>query len=86
MDCSTPGFLVHHQLLELAQTHAHLVGDAFQPSHPLLSNVFRAEHGHVKGTPTGWGKGMRGKLDAPGNTMPDPDPGPGSAEAAPGLA
>ena len=28
MDCSTPGFPVHHQLLELAQTHAHRVGDA----------------------------------------------------------
>ena len=37
MDCSTPGFSVHHQLLELAQTHAHRVGDAIQPSHPLLS-------------------------------------------------
>ena len=37
MDCSTPGFPVHHQLLELAQTHAHWVGDAIQPSQPLLS-------------------------------------------------
>ena len=37
MDCSTPSFPVHHQLLELAQTHVHLVGDAIQPSHPLLS-------------------------------------------------
>ena len=35
MDCSTPGFPVHHQLLELAQTHTHWVGDASQPSHPL---------------------------------------------------
>ena len=35
MDCSTPGFPVHHQLPELAQTHAHRVGDAIQPSHPL---------------------------------------------------
>ena len=35
MDCSTPGFLVHHQLLEPAQTHVHLVSDAIQPSHPL---------------------------------------------------
>ena len=35
MDCSTPGFLVHHQFLELAQTHVHQVGDAIQPSHPL---------------------------------------------------
>ena len=36
MDCSTPGLPVHHQLLELAQTHVHWVGDAIQPSHPLL--------------------------------------------------
>ena len=37
MDCSTPSFPVHHQLLEFIQTHAHRVGDAIQPSHPLLS-------------------------------------------------
>ena len=37
MDCSTPGFLVHHQLLEPAQTHVHQVGNAIQPSHPLSS-------------------------------------------------
>ena len=37
MDCSTPGFPVHHQLLELTQTHVHRVGDAIQPSHPPLS-------------------------------------------------
>ena len=39
MDCSTPGFPVHHQLPEPAQTHGHWVGDAIQPSHlcrPLL--------------------------------------------------
>ena len=35
MDCSTPGFPVHHQLSELAQTHAHRVNDAIQLSHPL---------------------------------------------------
>ena len=35
MDCSTPGLPVHHQLLELAQTHVHWVGDAIQPPHPL---------------------------------------------------
>ena len=33
----TDGFPVHHQLLELAQTHIHWVSDAIQPSHPLLS-------------------------------------------------
>ena len=37
MDCSTPGFPVHHQLPELAQTHVHLVSDAIEPSHPLPS-------------------------------------------------
>ena len=37
MDCSMPGFPVHHQLSELAQTHVHGVGDAIQPSHPLSS-------------------------------------------------
>ena len=37
VDCSTPGFPVHHQLLELTQTHVHRVGDAIQPSHPLSS-------------------------------------------------
>ena len=37
MNCSTPGLLVHHQLLEFTQTHLHWVGDAIQPSHPLSS-------------------------------------------------
>ena len=37
MDCSMPDLPVHHQLPELAQTHVHQFGDAFQPSHPLLS-------------------------------------------------
>ena len=37
MDCSTPGFLVQHQLLELTQTHVHPVSDAIQPSHSLSS-------------------------------------------------
>ena len=37
INCSMPGFPIHHQLLELAQTHVHRVGDAIQPSHPLLS-------------------------------------------------
>ena len=36
MDCSMPGFPVHHQLLELAQTHVHLIDFAIQPSHPLF--------------------------------------------------
>ena len=37
MDCSMPGFPVHHQHLGLTQTHVHRVGDAIQPSHPLSS-------------------------------------------------
>ena len=37
MDCSTPGFPVHHQLPELTQTHVHQVSDDIQPSHPLSS-------------------------------------------------
>ena len=37
MDCSMPGFPVHHQLLELVQTHLHQVSDVIQSSHPLSS-------------------------------------------------
>ena len=37
MNCSTPGFPVHHQHPESTQTHVHRVGDAIQPSHPLSS-------------------------------------------------
>ena len=37
MDCSTPGFPVHHQLPERVQTHDHHVSNATQPSHPLSS-------------------------------------------------
>ena len=39
MDCSTPGFPVHHQLLEPAQTHVHRISDAIQLFHPLSSPV-----------------------------------------------
>ena len=38
MDCSMPGFPVHCQLPELAQTHVHRVGNAIQPSHPLVTS------------------------------------------------
>ena len=34
---ASPGFTVHHQLLELARIHVHWVVDAIQPSHPLSS-------------------------------------------------
>ena len=37
MDCSTPGFPVHHQLQELAQTQVPWISDTIQPSHPLSS-------------------------------------------------
>ena len=37
MNCSTPGLPVHHQCPEFTQTHVRWVGDAIQPSHPLLS-------------------------------------------------
>ena len=36
-NCSTPGFSVHHQLLEPSQSHVHWVDNAIQPSHPLLT-------------------------------------------------
>ena len=37
MNCSTSGFSVHHQLLELAQTHVYQIDNAIQASHPLSS-------------------------------------------------
>ena len=45
MDCSMPGFPVHHQLLEFAQTHLHWFGDTVQTPHPpssllLLPSIF----------------------------------------------
>ena len=55
-DCSTPGFPVHHQLPQFAQTHVHWVRDAIQPSHlpkleskilPLWgSNAHRIDSSH----------------------------------------
>ena len=46
-----PGLPVHHQLLEIAQTHVHRVSDAIQPSHPLSSPslpVFNlSQHQHL---------------------------------------
>ena len=37
MEYNTPGFPVHHQQPELAQTHVYRVSDAIQPSNPLSS-------------------------------------------------
>ena len=36
MDCNMPGLPVHHQLPEFIQIHVHWVGDAIQPSHPVV--------------------------------------------------
>ena len=40
MNCSSPGFPVLHYLPKFAQTHVHWVGDAIQPSYPLLPPSF----------------------------------------------
>ena len=40
MNCSSPGFPVHHQLLELAQTHVHQIGDAILCCPLLLPSIF----------------------------------------------
>ena len=37
MDCRAPGLPIQHQLPKPIQAHVHQVGDAIQPSHPLLS-------------------------------------------------
>ena len=37
VDCSMPGYPVHHQPPKSTQTHVHWVSDAIQPSHPLSS-------------------------------------------------
>ena len=42
MVCGMPGFPVHHQLPELAQTHVHPVSDAIQPSYPLLDYLLES--------------------------------------------
>ena len=36
IDCSTPGFPIHCQLLELTHAHVHRLGDAIQTSHPVF--------------------------------------------------
>ena len=48
MDCSTTDLLVHHQLPEFTQTHVHQVGDAIQPSHPLLPPSLPAFNGRYR--------------------------------------
>ena len=49
-DCSMPGFPVHHQLPELAQTHVHRVGDAIQLSHPVSPFSSRLESSPASGS------------------------------------
>ena len=39
IDCSTPGFPVHHQLPELALTHVHRVNDAIGTPHLGMSKT-----------------------------------------------
>ena len=63
MDCSMPGFPVLHHLPALAQTHVHGVGDAIQPSCPLLSpypSAFNLSQHQVfsneSALPIGWPK------------------------------
>ena len=49
MDYIKPGFPVHHQLLELSQTHVHLVSDVIQSAHPLCSPSLPAFHlSHIR--------------------------------------
>ena len=51
MDSSMPGFPVHHQLPELAQTHVRWVGDAIQPSHLISSSKFHRHLSTINLTP-----------------------------------
>ena len=55
MDCSTPGFSVRHYPLELAQTHVHRVGDAIQPSRPVIPLSSRPQSFPASGSfPVSW--------------------------------
>ena len=47
MDCSTPGFPVHHQLPEFTQTHVHQVGDG----HPTISSSVIPFSSHLQSRP-----------------------------------
>ena len=67
MDCSTPGFPVYPQLLEVAQTHVHRVSHAIQWSHPLLFPS------HLENPLTVW-KGKKighWKMNSPGWQVPN---------------
>ena len=60
MNRSTPGLPVHHQLPEFTQTHVHRVGDAIQPSHPVVPFSFCPQSLPALDLAT-W-KQLRGKL------------------------
>ena len=70
MNCSMPGFPVHHQFLEFAQTHVHRISDAIQPSHPLLSsfplalNLSQHQHLFQRWLFTSGGQGIGGSASA----------------------
>ena len=50
MDCSMLGFPVHHQLPEFTHTHVHQVGDASQPSHPVIPFSSRLQSSPASGS------------------------------------
>ena len=54
MDCSILGFPVHHQLLEIAQTHVKSVSDSIQPSHPLDSSLLLGDPRLLNNLPRNW--------------------------------
>ena len=60
MNRSTPGLPVYHHLLEFTQTHIHQVGDAIQPSHPLLSPFHPAPNPSQHQSLFQWDSGHQG--------------------------
>ena len=50
MDCSTSGLPVSHHLLDFSQVHVHCIGDAIQPSHPLMPFPFCPQSFPASGT------------------------------------
>ena len=50
MNCNMPGFPVHHQLLELTQTHVHQVGNAIQPSSSVVPFSSRLQFFQASGS------------------------------------
>ena len=50
MNRTMPGFPVHHQLPEFTHTHVHQVGDASQPSHPVIPFSSRLQSSPASGS------------------------------------